>query len=182
MQNSHGKVGKLNMGEKYVWYTCYGSNMLKERFMHYIKGGTCIFNDVNYRGCADKSDPVDERPFTIPHRLYFAMSSGKWGGGGIAFLDPEIDESAKTLGKIYKVTYDQFLDIKNQEGKVYDRDVDLGEVDGIPVKTFTHSYVAKETRPSAAYVNVIRLGLKETYPDMPDEEIEQYLENRIMTE
>ena len=118
------------MSEKYVWYACYGSNILKERFMRYIKGGYCRFNGVHYIGCKDKSDPLDERPFTIPHKLYFGKSPPNWEYGGVAFLDPKMDESIVTLGKIYKITYNQFKDIKKQEGDSwYDKILCLGEVD-----------------------------------------------------
>lgn len=169
------------MSEKYVWYACYGSNILKERFMHYIKGGKCRFNDAYYNGCKDKSDPLDERPFTIPHKLYFAMNSRKWENDGVAFLHPEKDDSIMTLGKIYKITCDQFKDIQKQEGDSwYNKILCLGEVDGIPVKTFTHSCVVDERKPCDKYINVIMLGLKETYPKMPDEEIEQYIKRYIM--
>ncbi|MEN2777377.1 hypothetical protein ABCY62_20355 [Acetivibrio clariflavus] len=169
------------MSEKYVWYACYGSNILKERFMHYIKGGECRFNGAHYNGCKDKSDPLDERPFAIPHKLYFGKKSHKWENGGVAFLDPERNDSMMTLGKIYKITYDQFMDIQKQEGESwYDKILCLGEVDGIPVKTFTHSFVVYERKPCVKYINVIRLGLKETYPEMSDEEIEQYIKRHIM--
>lgn len=41
----------IGIGEKeYVWYASYGSNMLYERFMHYIKGGYCEFNNKIYPG------------------------------------------------------------------------------------------------------------------------------------
>lgn len=34
--------------------------------MHYIKVDVCQFNDAYYRGYNDKSDPMEERPYTIP--------------------------------------------------------------------------------------------------------------------
>lgn len=170
------------MSEKYVWYACYGSNILKERFMHYIKGGDCRFNGVNYDGCKDKTDPLDERPFTIPYKLYFSRRSPNWEYGGVAFLYPEKNDSIMTLGKIYKITYDQFKEIQRQEGgSWYDEILYLGEIDGIPVKTFTHSSVTDERKPCDKYINVIMLGLKETYPEMSEEEIEQYIKRHMMS-
>ena len=38
-----------------VWYACYGSNLCAERFMYYIVGGHCPFNDKDYDGCRDKT-------------------------------------------------------------------------------------------------------------------------------
>jgi len=32
------------MAESLVWYACYGSNILKERFLYYIEGGICRYN------------------------------------------------------------------------------------------------------------------------------------------
>ena len=40
-----------------VIYAAYGSNLLKERFLVYIKGGE--FEGKNYKGCKDKTDPVN---------------------------------------------------------------------------------------------------------------------------
>ncbi len=42
---------------KYLIYAAYGSNMLKERFMVYIKGGE--FEGNPYPGSTDKSEPED---------------------------------------------------------------------------------------------------------------------------
>lgn len=170
----------INMSENYVWYACYGSNMLKERFMYYIKGGVCRFNGAFYRGGKDKSDPVDERLFTIPHQLYFGMEAPKWKDGGVAFLNPEKDESFVTLGRLYKITSEQFNDVQGQEGGWYSEVLELGELDEIPVKTFTHSTIVEKNRPCDTYIDVIRLGLKETYPDLSDAEIEGYLENSLI--
>ncbi len=39
----------------HVIYAAYGSNLLKERFLAYIKGGT--FMGIHYEGCRDKTEP-----------------------------------------------------------------------------------------------------------------------------
>jgi len=45
---------------KYLIYAAYGSNLLKERFMRYIKGGKFEgFEGKDYRGSSDKSEPKD---------------------------------------------------------------------------------------------------------------------------
>jgi len=46
---------------KKVIYASYGSNLLKERFLYYIKGG-------EYKGCNDKSDPIEKGWMFIPYR------------------------------------------------------------------------------------------------------------------
>ncbi len=43
----------------YVWYACYGSNLLYERFKCYILGGTFNGNGRYHDGCQDKTLPKD---------------------------------------------------------------------------------------------------------------------------
>lgn len=165
------------MENKHIWYACYGSNLLKERFMLYIKGGHCRFNNKDYDGCTDKSKPLDDRPYIIPYELYFAQKSPSWSDAGVAFLKPERDENVQTLGRIYLITENQFKEIQCQEGcGWYDLILDLGTFNSIPVKTFTHSSKYPYVEPSAAYKNVMFLGLQETYPEMTEEGIQMYIE------
>lgn len=166
------------MNNKYIWYASYGSNLLKERFMHYVKGGVCRFNGSDYDGCTDKSEPLDSRPCLIKYDLYFGNKSSKWGFGGVAFLNPIRNEKAATLGRMYLITEEQFKEVHKQEGLGwYDKVVDLGMEEGIPIKTFTHSTLFPKNKPSDEYVNVIKKGLSETYPAMSDREITAYLES-----
>jgi len=165
------------MNKKYIWYASYGSNLLKERFMHYIKGGVCRFNGSYYDGCTDKSEPIDIRPCLIKHDLYFGNESSKWGYGGVAFLDSNRNEKAATLGRMYLITEEQFEEIHEQEGPGwYDKVLNLGMEDGFPIKTFTHSTLFPKNKPSSEYVDVIKKGLNETYPAMSDGEITAYME------
>ena len=104
------------MNDKYVWYACYGSNLNEERFLRYIKGGICEFNGRSYDGCTDKSDPIADKPVIIPHKLYFGNSSGAWGGGGVAFINPRWDSEQSTWGRMYLITEEQFEQIHIAEG------------------------------------------------------------------
>lgn len=166
----------------YVWYASYGSNLSKERFMCYIKGGVCKYNGRKYNGCTDKSDPLADRPITIPYRMYFAKNSGSWQNGGVAFISPFRDPKEKTLGRMYLITGQQFEEVCRQEGPVwYGHIIELGEADGYKIKTITNPRILERTMPSAAYLNVIRDGLKETYPDMDEWDIEEYLDYCINT-
>lgn len=54
-----------NLNEK-VWYACYGSNMLQERFLCYIKGGQPAGANTSYNGCNDKTLPIDSEQMYIP--------------------------------------------------------------------------------------------------------------------
>ena len=65
------------MSDKYVWYACYGSNLLKERFMGYILGGGI----KGEGGCRDKTPPIKEMQITISHVLYFSKRSSKRRAG-----------------------------------------------------------------------------------------------------
>jgi len=170
------------MSKKYVWYACYGSNLCKERFLLYIKGGTCRFNGKYYNGCTDKSEPVKDRPIKIPHRLYFGNKSYSWHGGGVAFIDPRKDEKEKTLGRMYLITEEQFTQIHEQEGpgsKWYGKILELGEAEGHKIMTFTSDEIRPANLPHEQYIEVISTGLEEIYPEMDEKTIKKYLHNSI---
>lgn len=168
------------MNKNYIWYACYGSNLLKERFMHYIRGGVCRFNGRPYQGCIDQNEPLEDRPCIIKHDLYFGNRSSTWNNGGVAFLDPERNENAATLGRMFLITEEQFKEVQSQEGPSwYNKVIDLGIEEGVPIKTFTHSTRFPSKEPSQNYVSVVREGLSETYPSKTTQEINDYLQDKI---
>lgn len=170
------------MPGKYVWYACYGSNLSKERFLLYIKGGNCRYNDRYYVGCEDKGEPIKDRPVTIPHRLYFGNVSQSWYGGGVAFIDLKRNTEEKTLGRMYLITEEQFKQVQKQEGpgpNWYGMVLELGEVDGYKIKTFTSEEIRPANLPDKRYLEVFSIGLKETYPKMGENAIKEYLDARI---
>lgn len=145
-----------------VWYACYGSNMLYERFCYYIKGGTYAMTGKTYKGCSDKTLPTENAPILIPYELYFDNNSPSWGGGGVAFLDTS--QPSAVLGRAYLITDEQFDEVHLQEGSFsnwYNNKVDLGAYRGYPIKTFTTSTRRQENRPSDAYLQVIMQGMQE---------------------
>ncbi|MFO7636688.1 MAG: hypothetical protein R6W96_05235 [Clostridia bacterium] len=161
---------------KYIWYACYGSNLYRERFLWYIQGGGLKGNP----GCKDRSLPVADCPYLIRHALYFAGESRTWGHGGVAFISKEHDPGAVTLSRAYLVTEEQFKDIQGQEGRWYGCTLELGMLEGFPVRTFTRDPLEfrdmETNNPSDAYLEVIRKGLRETYPGMTEEQITGYLD------
>lgn len=168
------------MKDKYVWYACYGSNLKKERFLCYIQGGDCQYNGRHYQGCDDKREPVKDRSIDIPHRLYFANSSGSWDGGGVAFIDPDMNTGESTRGRMYLITEEQFKQVHEQEGpgdNWYGKLLDLGEAEGYRIKTFTNAKILPANSPKPTYLRAMSDGLKETYPEMDDEEIDEYIAN-----
>ena len=116
-------------------------------------------------GCTDTTPSVDDRPFEFDHPVFFAGKSFRWGGKGKAFLD--IEKNGHAFGRIYKITKDQYDEVKHKEGPDYQRIVELGEVDGIPVVSFTNGNnpVPRRAVSSLEYLDTILDGLKETYPE-----------------
>ena len=157
-------------GMDYIWYACYGSNINKSRFMNYIDR------------CRDTTPPVEDRPFEFDHPVFFAGKSKIWGGKGKAFLDVEKDGHA--FGRTYMITRDQYAEVKEMEGSDYRRKVDLGELDGIPVVTFTHDKRPNPERsvPSPEYLDIILDGLKETYAEYRESALAEELIKGIFSD
>jgi hypothetical protein len=114
--------------------------------------------------------------------LYFATRSPVWGGGR-AFYDPRAE--GRVLARAHLVSAGQFRDIAAQEmyrepgapldlGEVlahgravmgagrYETLVCAGQIDGLPVLTFTAPWGMNDVRwnpPSAAYVRFLTGGL-----------------------
>ncbi len=148
---------------EYVWYACYGSNLSTNRFKRYIDR------------CRDKMMPTDIRPFRFPHSIYFAKAAKSWDNGGKAFLDDTASGSA--YGRIYKITKEQYHQIKRQEGADYTKRLQFGTIEGIPVYSFTDIQRNQEIRvPSAKYFQTILTGLAECYGGIvAEKELVQYL-------
>ncbi len=127
----------------------------------------------------------------------------KWQDGGAAFIERDRDPSVTTLGRMYLVTEEQFLQVLLQEngydsfdvelgvdvraavdrgastfrGGVYSALLSLGERDGHPVLTFTTDRSKNELivqPPGPAYLETLVRGLRETYA-LADAEIVEYL-------
>lgn len=161
---------KLNQQKEYVWYACYGSNICRQRFMEYINR------------CDDNTPPVEDRPYEFDYDMYFAKKACIWDDGGKAFLD--LSKPGHAYGRIYKVTKEQYEQIRMNEGSDYSYHVDLGMLDGIPVYTFTDTKTDNDRRlPSYRYYNVILQGLRECYEGILDgQKITQYLNHTVMCE
>ena len=149
----------------HVWYASYGSNLLRERFEVYLLGGTVAGLE-----------------------LLTALEASYWGGGGVAFWDPD-GVGAGVLVRAWRVRLEQFLEVVHLEngGRTrqsapwpaevlsrgearagdgwYGRLVCPGVVAGEPVLTFTHPDPAAlvPTVPSAAYRDVVHRGVVEAF-------------------
>lgn len=184
----------------YVWYACYGSNLLETRFHCYIGGGKAEGSTKSEIGCTNPTLPIKVSPIIMPYEMYFAEYSGRWDGG-VAFIDTKKKENIKTFGKKYLITAEQFQEIVQQENgdssmivdlplakKVkmyqfsngwYGNIIYLGEKEGHPIFTFTdHRSIDEKTftSPSMAYLKSIFNGMRDTYDDEPHEFL-KYLYN-----
>ena len=107
-----------------VWYASYGSNLYRERFVVYLRGGTAPGGSRPQRGARDPSDPLDDRPVTINRSLYFRGQSQLWGGGVAAIDHQPGDQPAR--GRAYLITTAQFEDVVAQESRRETMPIDLG--------------------------------------------------------
>lgn len=161
---------------KKILYAAYGSNMLRERFLVYIEGG--IYRDREYKGCTDTTEPEDYGFMFVPYRLYFAKRSQLWNNGGVAFLSCKKTDKEEfhALVRLWKINESQFEEILAQEGKGwYHKILFFGEKNGYEVKTFTGCWENEINQPSEEYLEVIRLGIKET-TGWDDEKIGNYIQ------
>lgn len=166
----------------YVWYVSYGSNMLKERFMHYIEGGAFEGGRAYHEPCEDTSAPLAVRQYDIPYDMYFRNCSGSWGGQGVSFLD--ITKAGHAKGVAYLITREQFEHVACQENGGcepeystgwYDTVITIGTMGGYEVVTITNGATENSNRPSDAYIEVLCRGLQENYPKMTTAQIVSYL-------
>jgi len=172
---------EMCVGQSYVWYVGYGSNLCEERFLCYIRGGRFKWGGCNAAGCTDQSLPKGNKSFWIPYRLYFAKESSSWECKGVAFITPnkESNENKWTMGRMWKITNEQYEQIRNQEGPSwYNHKISLGEENGFPILTITNAAILTPyKRPSGGYLKTIALGLKET-DNWSNEKIFQYLKGK----
>ena len=166
----------VSVRDSLIWYVCYGSNMLFERFMNYVRGGRCRFNERSYGGCSDTTPPLASEPILLPYSVYFGNMSGSWDGSGVAFLDPA--REGQSFARAYLITREQFEQIHSAEGRSESWYPDALELDsraGIPMVTFTNRCRRPENAPSEAYLEVMRSGLRETHFHEDPDQLESYL-------
>jgi len=190
-----------NLQDK-VWYACYGSNILEERFLCYIRGGQPKGAMTTYEGCSDKTLPAVKEDFYICSELYFAKESGNWDNGGVAFIRTSFEPQASTIGRIYLVTKGQLIDIARQETSTktklsidFDSAIEdgsyifkrpswygnllyLGQQNGYPIFTLTNENDLQPlTKPSKNYIRTISEGIKEAH-NFDDKTIVEYLRSK----
>lgn len=188
------------MSSDRVWYGAYGSNILEARFMCYIEGGSYAPSHPKHIGARDNQKPGPESPIVHgPWSLSFGLSSERWGGG-VAFLDPDVDEGACL--RCWDITVQQFVDVAAQEnglqpgdvaididqvidaGEIeigdtwYSRIVYLGDYHGRPLMTFTSPKPVEPKPPGEPYLSVILNGLLEAAPTQLDQHLDRLMHAR----
>ena len=168
-----------------IWYVAYGSNLSRERFSYYLRGGRPDGSERDFPGCRDCSDPSDSFGLLISGGVYFAGRSSGWQAG-MAFYDPCAQGQA--AARAYLITTEQFVDVLAQEtrrspgmsldlapsfrGDRYSTGVGgysilvrVGEHQGVPLVTFTRDRDTAPmlAAPSAAYLAAMATGLREAH-------------------
>ncbi len=175
-----------------VWYTSYGSNCSRERFLVYLRGGVIPGTDRRQQGARDARDPRADAAAEFESAVCFSGRSLAWGGAP-AFLEHRPATGAdRALGRRYLITEEQFSDVVAQESGLpieprvlpdlrsiapgerlsigdarYETLVALEPVDGIPCISFTSPDPPEErtpAAPSATYLGTIVRGLREVHP------------------
>ena len=158
-------------------------------------------------GCKDKSKPNEDKTFIIKHQLFFSGKHPKWAGSGVAFINPQENTNEKTYGRMYLITFDQFLDVVRQENglsmdtpitlsldrlkntksinlfpdNLYGLLLCLGYEKGYPILSFTCHDINKMkpfTSAFGGYFDVIAQGLKESW-HLTDNDIQKYMEEHF---
>lgn len=185
----------------YVWYATYGSGLVKENLLQYIKGGKTPGTLVSVEGCRDKTPPLKDVFTSLPYKLYFSGQSKMWGGG-FARIEPVRNPEAHTIARMHLITLEQFEDIytqMNRRGRLprlalktalrhghatiddgtkdYDALLFCGMRDGHPILTLTAAQVRTPyTEPSEVYMRHLCQGLSEATNVDTDEGIHRLLE------
>ncbi|KAJ0643566.1 putative histone deacetylase [Helianthus annuus] len=155
---------RSELSKIHVWYASFGSNMSESRFLCYIQGGQAEGMKRPCRGAVDKTKPTEVMWKTVPHRLFFGReSTATWGPGGVAFLNPEINNQEKTFMCLYRITLEQFNDVLLQENVRTDTSspfFDLNALDSIEYE----KNISLEALKDGWYHNVVYLGKENDIP------------------
>ena len=148
--------------DDYVWYAAYGSNLNRDRFANYIKGGVYPLMGKYCDGCTDKSKWVKEIEHCYPGEMYYGNASSSWEGKGVAFYDR--NGMRMVPMRLYKIKRQQLYEIQGYEGSSaiwYGRLLCLDVVDDCPVYTLTSEERRPYNAPCRKYRKLIENELKE---------------------
>ena len=108
--------------------------------------------------------------------MYFAKESSSWNNKAVSFIN--YNKSGYSYAKAYLITQEQFKEVQKQEGlSWYNMVIELDSIDGIPTLTFTNDEILKSKDLNFVddmYLSVLRKGLKESFSELSDEDINNY--------
>lgn len=168
-----------------IWYAAYGSNLSRDRFLHYLRGGRATGALRALDGARDDSPPTGDQPVVLTGRLRFGWVSPTWGGG-VALYGPAA--AGRVLARAYRITAGQFSDVAAQEMHAEPgADLDLtpvfrhgqhaygpgryetvrltGNIDGAPVLTLSATDLddLPPNPPSTRYLATMTQGLAQAH-------------------
>ncbi len=170
-----------------IWYASYGSNLLRQRFLAYLEGGSVPMSTTGdiQRGARDRTVPSADQPFVLEHQLMFAHRAARWGDGAVAKVALTPDPLVATQSRAWRITLGQMEDVFAQENRQaevapidlaalletgtvtpyptwYGSLLHVGSIDGEPVLTFTGPTPNDTLGPAdRSYLRVIADGLAE---------------------
>ena len=185
-----------------VFYVAYGSNLDLDRFRCYLLGGSPDGAGRTYAGSRDRVGWGMTFDAHARQPLYFAGHSSTWGGGAMAFMDPQADPDGMTPVRVYLLSGVQFEDLAAQENGLdpgsfeidlqavsrpglhrigegrYDSVLSWGRASGDwPILTLTSARRPDLGAPSVPYLRTLVRGLRRTH-EMSDDELVGYLGSR----
>ena len=154
---------RIGSDDEVIWYIAYGSNINEARFQEYL-------DDME-----GKPSMPASQPFEIPFNIYFDRKSSRWNYAGVAFLDPT--KPGFAYGKAYQFTVKQLYELQQLEGSSwYSEIIDLGTLEGKRCFTFTQRFHDSRNKPHKNYLDKIIMGIKNTFPNLQIEKIDEYEE------
>ena len=179
-------MNEADAADELVWYAAYGSNMSAARLRCYLEGGCPPGGRKAQIGARNPSPPRAWRAVRLPFQLRFADRSAVWGGGkAFVATSSSLGRDRPCLARAWLLRREQFEDLASQEsgrdsvrirllrlrrdGSLrigtgpYDRVVDCGDLDGIPMVTLTHPSRPRRRSPSHPYLRILAEGLRETH-------------------
>ncbi len=92
------------------------------------------------------------------------------------------------MGVAYLITKEQFEHVAAQEnhgrfpdgsGSWYENIITFGKMDGYELVTVTNDELREYNEPSEGYLNTLKRGIRENWPEISEEEMDSYLNSCI---
>ncbi len=170
------------MPEDTYWFCSFGEHMSHQRIASRISGGKPTRGRAQDRGAENKEFFDKWEAVQIPYRIRFALPKGRktvhmWGDGGIPYISNNAEDEFTTLARIWWVTNFQYFDIYKQMDPFIDHMIKVGTHEGAAMFAIgrkDHESLITSA-PSESYLLTMMEGLHETFPQMTQEGMTDYL-------